>query len=159
MGVGFDAFLLRKTALAHSFALPAAEQAKLLSRKKHRASRSAPSERGDNVSDRTLLPQLPSLKTVHRTVLFTLRPKGSNPTPWKKRAKSKSFWLSFFGGGCGIRTHVTLPPNGFQDRPVMTTSVTLRVAKRKKRRHFEASLFWRRRWDLNPCYAQHVLLP
>ena len=51
--MGFDAFLLRKTALAHSFALPAAEQAKLLSRKKHRASRSAPSERGDYVSDRT----------------------------------------------------------------------------------------------------------
>ena len=32
-----------------------------------------------------------------------------------------------FGGGSGIRTHVGLPPNGFQDRPVMTTSVSLQV--------------------------------
>ena len=30
-----------------------------------------------------------------------------------------------YGGGRGIRTPVTLPPNGFQDRPVMTTSVSL----------------------------------
>ena len=32
-----------------------------------------------------------------------------------------------FGGGCGIRTHVRLPSNGFQDRLVMTASITLRV--------------------------------
>ncbi len=31
------------------------------------------------------------------------------------------------GGGCRIRTRVGLPPNGFQDRPVMTASVTLRM--------------------------------
>ena len=31
------------------------------------------------------------------------------------------------GGGCGIRTHVTLLSNGFQDRLVMTASITLRV--------------------------------
>ena len=30
------------------------------------------------------------------------------------------------GGGCGIRTHVTVLSNGFQDRLVMTTSITLR---------------------------------
>ena len=29
------------------------------------------------------------------------------------------------GGGDGIRTHVGLHPNGFQDRPVMTASVPL----------------------------------
>ena len=29
------------------------------------------------------------------------------------------------GGGGGIRTHVGLHPNGFQDRPVMTASVPL----------------------------------
>ena len=29
------------------------------------------------------------------------------------------------GGGCGIRTHVRLLSNGFQDRLVMTTSITL----------------------------------
>ena len=33
----------------------------------------------------------------------------------------------YFGGGCGIRTHVRLLSNGFQDRLVMTTSITLRV--------------------------------
>ena len=30
----------------------------------------------------------------------------------------------FRGGECRIRTRVGLHPNGFQDRPVMTTSVT-----------------------------------
>jgi hypothetical protein len=30
-----------------------------------------------------------------------------------------------YGGGRGIRTPVDLRPNGFQDRPVMTTSVSL----------------------------------
>ena len=34
-----------------------------------------------------------------------------------------------FGGGCGIRTHVTLLSNGFQDRLVMTASITLRVTE------------------------------
>ena len=34
---------------------------------------------------------------------------------------------SVVGGGCGIRTHVTLLSNGFQDRLVMTASITLRV--------------------------------
>ena len=32
------------------------------------------------------------------------------------------------GGGCRIRTRVGFRPNGFQDRPVMTASVTLREA-------------------------------
>jgi hypothetical protein len=31
------------------------------------------------------------------------------------------------GGEGGIRTHVGLHPNGFQDRPVMTASVPLQV--------------------------------
>jgi hypothetical protein len=31
------------------------------------------------------------------------------------------------GGGRGIRTPVGLHPNGFQDRPVMTASVSLRI--------------------------------
>ena len=34
----------------------------------------------------------------------------------------------FFGGGCRIRTRVGFRPNGFQDRPVMTASVTLRMS-------------------------------
>ncbi len=33
--------------------------------------------------------------------------------------------LKVYGRGGGIRTHVGLHPNGFQDRPVMTTSVPL----------------------------------
>lgn len=34
-------------------------------------------------------------------------------------------WLISNGGEGGIRTHVGLHPNGFQDRPVMTASVPL----------------------------------
>ncbi len=33
----------------------------------------------------------------------------------------------YTGGEGGIRTHVGLHPNGFQDRPVMTASVPLHV--------------------------------
>ncbi len=33
--------------------------------------------------------------------------------------------IGHIGGEGGIRTHVGLHPNGFQDRPVMTTSVPL----------------------------------
>ena len=32
-----------------------------------------------------------------------------------------------YGGGCEIRTHAPVKANGFQDRLVMTTSITLRV--------------------------------
>ena len=35
--------------------------------------------------------------------------------------------LEFFYGGSRIRTRVRLPSNGFQDRPVMTTSVSQRM--------------------------------
>ena len=31
------------------------------------------------------------------------------------------------GGGCEIRTHAPVKANGFQDRLVMTTSITLRI--------------------------------
>ena len=33
----------------------------------------------------------------------------------------------FFGAEGGIRTHVGVNPNGFQDRLVMTTSIPLRL--------------------------------
>lgn len=36
-----------------------------------------------------------------------------------------SLVLNKYGGEGGIRTHVGLHPNGFQDRPVMTASVPL----------------------------------
>ncbi len=35
--------------------------------------------------------------------------------------------LAKIGGGCRIRTRVSFHSNGFQDRPVMTASVTLRM--------------------------------
>ena len=35
------------------------------------------------------------------------------------------YFSTWFGGEDGIRTHVGLHPNGFQDRPVMTASVPL----------------------------------
>ena len=38
---------------------------------------------------------------------------------------------AFPGGDGGIRTHVGLHPNGFQDRLVMTTSIHLRIKNYK----------------------------
>ena len=38
-----------------------------------------------------------------------------------------SFSLPFDGGRCGIRTHVSVRTNGFQDRLVMTASITFRI--------------------------------
>ena len=48
-----------------------------------------------------------------------------------KEQKEKSlengvFSRLFGGGGCEIRTHAPVKANGFQDRLVMTTSITLR---------------------------------
>ena len=37
------------------------------------------------------------------------------------------FGFFMFGGEEGIRTLVGLPPNGFQDRLVMTASIPLRI--------------------------------
>ena len=37
-----------------------------------------------------------------------------------------SFRHQVFGGAGGIRTHAPFRTNGFQDRPVMTTSIPLR---------------------------------
>ena len=36
-------------------------------------------------------------------------------------------YLGIYGGEGGIRTLVGVNPNGFQDRPVMTTSVPLHI--------------------------------
>ena len=44
-----------------------------------------------------------------------------------KKDRPQGGGLLAYGGGCGIRTHVGLRPNGFQDRLVMTASITLRV--------------------------------
>ena len=45
----------------------------------------------------------------------------------KKEATFDKQKLLLFGGEEGIRTLVGLPPNGFQDRLVMTTSIPLRI--------------------------------
>ena len=48
--------------------------------------------------------------------------------------KTQPFWLCFFvHGGKGIRTLVGVSPNGFQDRLVMTTSISLRIYKAIRR--------------------------
>ena len=68
------------------------------------------------------------LKTIHRIVFLTPKPSRVRIVAGNKiyRKDSGSIKLSF-GGESGIRTHGTLPYDGFQDRSVMTTSVSLRV--------------------------------
>ena len=65
-------------------------------------------------------------KTVHRTVFFTRGLRIPSITSQKQTAPANAD-AAYFGGGCGIRTHVGLLPNGFQDRLVMTASITLRM--------------------------------
>ena len=57
---------------------------------------------------------------------FNTRPSNPFYTSKKQTAPAKADAV-YFGGGCGIRTHVGLLPNGFQDRLVMTASITLRM--------------------------------
>ena len=45
----------------------------------------------------------------------------------RKALKMLDFKAFLNGGGCEIRTHAPVKANGFQDRLVMTTSITLRV--------------------------------
>ena len=52
----------------------------------------------------------------------------ARPTPLAgEPLQPLEYFSIFFGGEGGIRTHVGLHPNGFQDRPVMTASVPLLV--------------------------------
>ena len=57
----------------------------------------------------------------------------STPENTKRRIRSKLICgfdrtkPHIFGGGCEIRTHAPVKANGFQDRLVMTTSITLRI--------------------------------
>ena len=44
---------------------------------------------------------------------------------WINAVLPKYIWSYQMSGEDGIRTHVALPPNGFQDRLVMTTSIPL----------------------------------
>ena len=63
-----------------------------------------------------------------KSVIFSVS--AFNKKNSKKREKPWKHWVfkAFeCGGGCGIRTHVTLLSNGFQDHLVMTASITLRI--------------------------------
>ena len=64
--------------------------------------------------------------------------------------------LGIGGGGCRIRTRVGLHPNGFQDRPVMTTSVTLRIGKGAA--SLTTPFLWQREKDSNPHIQSQSLL-
>ena len=55
---------------------------------------------------------------------------GSNFKKKRKALKMLDFQGFLSGGGCEIRTHAPVKANGFQDRLVMTTSITLRVQQR-----------------------------
>ncbi len=69
----------------------------------------------------------------------TLAPGFSRPTPLAGAPRHQLEYYSELlrsihiklknGGEEGIRTLVGFPPNGFQDRLVMTTSIPLRVTK------------------------------
>ena len=62
------------------------------------------------------------------SLLYALEFKKSHPLLTSdsiRLEKYFSFQKYKSGGEWGIRTPVALPPNGFQDRPVMTASVTL----------------------------------
>ena len=59
-------------------------------------------------------------------LFFNTRPSNPFDNITKKQHLHKTD-AAYFGGGCGIRTHVGLLPNGFQDRLVMTASITLRM--------------------------------
>ena len=52
------------------------------------------------------------------------------PAPWSQTMCATKLRYTpiynFYGGEGGIRTHVGLHPNGFQDRLVMTASIPLR---------------------------------
>ena len=54
-------------------------------------------------------------------------PRRSNPFIFSPKQKTALRTVSCFGGGYGIRTHVRLLSNGFQDRLVMTASITLHM--------------------------------
>ena len=45
----------------------------------------------------------------------------------KEKGAEKYQFSAPNGGGCGIRTHVTLPSNSFQDYLVMTASIAFRI--------------------------------
>ena len=50
--------------------------------------------------------------------------------PHAKKEEAENPLPLLSGGESGIRTHGTLPYDGFQDRSVITTSVSLRIRRK-----------------------------
>ena len=85
----------------------------------------ASSRRGTRNTAWRLIPYAdePRCHTVRRAHWF-----HTKPAAWITKKELLVDKSSFFvGGGRGIRTPVGLLPNGFQDRLVMTTSISLRM--------------------------------
>ena len=83
----------------------------------------------------------PRTKKRATGTLFALcgAPSCSNPHALGRTQKTAPTygWYGFFcGGGSGIRTHAPFRTNGFQDRLVMTTSISLHITRTKVRVSF-----------------------
>ena len=91
------------------------------------------------------------LKICHRHIFFTPKPSRVRirRTDIYRKDRFSSIKLSY-GGESGIRTHGTLPYDGFQDRSVITTSVSLRIPKKAKRRL---------RLSFSECYYNKLCRP
>ena len=91
------------------------------------------------------------LKICHRHIFFTPKPSRVRirRTEIYRKDRFSSIKLSY-GGESGIRTHGTLPYDGFQDRSVITTSVSLRIPKKAKRRL---------RLSFSECYYNKLCRP
>ena len=63
------------------------------------------------------------VKPFHQHYLHQLLVHYAHKYLWQ--IKSHSYLMNGFSGEDGIRTHAPVKTNGFQDRPVMTTSVPL----------------------------------
>lgn len=63
------------------------------------------------------------VKPFHQHYLHQLLVHYAHEYLWQ--IKSHSYLMNGFSGEDGIRTHAPVKTNGFQDRPVMTTSVPL----------------------------------
>ena len=81
-----------------------------------------------NTAIKTVLSVLPYIATTLRpNTRWTWTPTQRKHSTAKHEKRARSVPSYFHGGGGGIRTPVALPPNGFQDRLVMTASIRLRI--------------------------------
>ena len=95
-----------------------------------------------------------ALRRHRRLIHFRSR---SNPALFMRKQSGTRPDCFRIGGGCRIRTRVGLRPNGFQDRPVMTASVTLRICELPLGR--SAAIFrFQDRPVMSCCGARNLLL-